>query len=228
MKRFVFSILILGWVWVVDGQPARTVTSSATATAIVSTVLYQNNFEKADLGKVPDDLLVLDGAFDVKEEGGNKFLELAGAPLETFGVLFGPTETNGVAVSARIQGTAKGRRFPTFAIGLNGVGGYKLQVSPSKKLLELYKGEQVLGSAPYSWESDSWTKLRLQVRKVNDNQWKIEGKAWKQESVEPEAWGIAFTDQSEPPPGRASIWGAPYAGTPIRFDDLLMKVAGQP
>src|SRR5437867_11852347 len=72
--------------------------------------LYENNFEKADLDKVPDDFLVLDGQFAVKEEGGNKFLELPGAPLDAFGVLFGPTETQGLAVSARIFGPSKRRR----------------------------------------------------------------------------------------------------------------------
>src|SRR5438067_11448912 len=98
--------------------------------------LFENNFEKAELDKVPDDLLVLEGAFAVKAEGGNKFLELPGAPLDTFGLLFGPTESTNVAASARVYGTGKGRRFPTFGLGLNGVGGFKLQVSPGKKLLE--------------------------------------------------------------------------------------------
>src|SRR5436190_21208204 len=104
--------------------------------------LYENDFEKAALDKVPDDFLVLDGQFAVKEEGGNKFLELPGAPLDSFGVLFGPTEKEGTAVSARIFGTHKGRRYPTFAIGLNGQGStaFRLQVSPARKALELYRG----------------------------------------------------------------------------------------
>src|SRR5437762_13249277 len=76
-------------------------------------IIYQNNFEKAEPGKVPEDFLVLEGGFTVKEESGNKFLELPGAPLDTFGVLFGPTEDRGVAVSARVYGTSKGRRFPS-------------------------------------------------------------------------------------------------------------------
>jgi hypothetical protein len=37
--------------------------------------LYENNFETAEVGKVPDDFLVLDGAFAVRAEGGNRFLE---------------------------------------------------------------------------------------------------------------------------------------------------------
>src|ERR1700733_6665018 len=74
--------------------------------------LYENNFEKAEVGKVPDDFLVLDGGFAVKEENGNRFLELPGAPLDSFSAQFGPTESSGVSVSARIKATAKGRRFP--------------------------------------------------------------------------------------------------------------------
>ena len=57
--------------------------------------LYENNFESAEVGKVPDDFLVLDGGFAVKSDGTNKFLELPGAPLDSFGVLFGPTEKDG-------------------------------------------------------------------------------------------------------------------------------------
>jgi hypothetical protein len=187
--------------------------------------LYENNFETADIGKVPEDMLVLEGAFAVKEEGGNKFLELPGAPLETFGVLFGPTEGSGLAVQARIYGTGKGRRFPTLAVGLNGVGGYRLQVSPSKKALELLRGDDALTSVPFVWESGSWTMLRLQTQKVKDGEFKIEGKAWKQGTAEPKAWTISFTDVAQAPAGRASVWGSPYAGTPVRFDDLRVTRA---
>src|SRR5262245_15426098 len=187
--------------------------------------VYENNFEQAAVGKVPDDMLVLDGAFAVREEGGNKFLELPGSPLDTFGVLFGPTETNGLAVSARIHGTSKGRRFPTFGVGLNGVGGHRLMVSPAKKLLELYKGDEVLASVPYSWVTDSWTMLRLQSRKTKDDELKIEGKAWKQGDSEPKEWQITHTEKSPTPAGRPSLWGNPYAGTAIRYDDLQVRKA---
>ena len=189
--------------------------------------LYENDFEKTELNKVPDDFLVLDGQFAVKEEGGNKFLELPGAPLDTFGVLFGPTEKEGNAVSARMFGTGKGRRYPTFAVGLNGQGtsAYKLQVSPAKKALELFKGDEVKASVPYEWQSGAWTRLRLQVRKVKDGEWEVGGKAWKDGDKEPSAWMVSFDEKEQPVAGRASIWGSPYATTPIRFDDLLVYPA---
>src|SRR5438105_3798476 len=77
--------------------------------AAADSMLYENNFEKEEVGKVPADFLVLDGGFAVKEEGGNKFLELPGAPLDSFAVQFGPTESSDVSVSARIYASAKGR-----------------------------------------------------------------------------------------------------------------------
>jgi len=186
---------------------------------------YENNFEKAEVGKVPPDFLVLDGAFSVKEESGNKFLELPGAPLDSFAVLFGPTESSNVVVSVTISGTAKGRRYPTFGVGLNGAAGYKLQVSPAKNRLELYKDQQLKGSVGYEWKSDGWTILRLQVRSAKAGEWKIEGKAWQKDETEPANWMLAFLENKEPPAGRASVFGSPFAGTPIRFDDLVVSVA---
>jgi len=186
-------------------------------------LLYENDFEKAALDKVPEDFLVLDGQFSVKEEGGNKFLELPGAPLDTFGLLFGPTETNNVSASARIFATGKGRRFPAFAVGLNGVGGLKLQVSPAKKLVELYRGEDVVATAPYSWESGAWTMLRLEMRKVKDGELTVQGKVWKHDTKEPQAWTINYKLTGDLPAGRAAIWGNPFSGTPIRFDDLTVS-----
>lgn len=193
---------------------------------------YQNDFSSADLDRVPDGMLVLDGGFAVREEGGDKFLELPGAPLETYGVLFGPTENAGSippnrqpeteirTVTARVFSTSKGRRFPTFAVGLGGVGGYRLQVTPAKKQLELFRGDADKASVPFAWTAGEWFWLKLQVRKVKEGEWKVEGKAWKHGTQPPPDWTVTWTDAEAPKPGRASLWGCPFAGTPIRFDDL--------
>ena len=187
-----------------------------------SNVLYQNDFQKAEVGKVPEDFLVLDGAFAVKQEGTNKFLELPGSPLESYGVQFGPAEVSDLAVAARINGTAKGRRFPTFGVGLNGVAGYKLQLSPSKKMLELYKADAIKTSFPYEWKSGNWTHFRLQVRKVKDGEWRVEGKAWMEVNSEPADWMVTFEEKETPVSGKASVFGSPFSGTPIQFDDFVV------
>src|SRR4051794_22212252 len=69
--------------------------------------VYENDFEKAEVGKAPPDMLVLDGNFVVKADETNKFLELPGAPLDSFSVQFGPAETNSLSASAIIRSTAK-------------------------------------------------------------------------------------------------------------------------
>ena len=129
-------------------------------------------------------------------------------------------------MSRRELQDGKGRRFP-FAVSLNGAGGYRLQVSPAKKSLELYKGDVVKSAVPFDWQSDKWTVLRLQLRKVKDGEWKVEGKAWTQGSSEP-AWQITVDEKEAPLAGRAGIWGSPYSGTPIRFDDLVVSQLGAP
>jgi hypothetical protein len=186
--------------------------------------IYKNDFESAAVDTMPKDMLVVAGAFAVKQDKEGKYLELPGEPLDTFGFLFGPSEPADVSASARFFGTKKGRKYPTFGVSLNGVSGYRLQVSPAKQALELFKGgEERLNvvEVPYTWASDAWTSLRIQVRKTGSS-WIIEGKAWPTGSSEPEKWTITTEEKQSLPAGRAGIWGSPYSGLPIRFDDLLV------
>jgi len=186
-------------------------------------VLYENNLEKAEADKLPDEFMVQDGNFSVKDFGTNKVLELPGAPVETFGLFFGPSESSEISVSAKIFGTAKGRRFPTFGVGLNGPSGYRLIISPAKKALELYRNEELQASVPCEWKSGEWLNFKLQLRKVKETEWFVEGKVWSAGAKEPEAWCLTFNDKTEPVAGRASIWGSPFSGTPIGFDDFVVR-----
>ncbi len=187
--------------------------------------LYECNFEKAEVGKVPGDFLVINGPFTVKPEGANRFLEMPGAPVDDYAVQFGPTEAAGLAVSARIYGTRTGGRYPVLAVGLNGVSGYELQLAPAKKALELFKGDERVASVPSTWESGAWTMMRLQVRKIKEGAWKVEGKSWKQGTPEPAGWMISYDEKAESPAGRPFVSGHPFSGTPIRFDDLVVSAA---
>jgi hypothetical protein len=196
-----------------------------TAVAVAAEPLFIEDFSKSAPDSAPQGLMIMSGGFTVKEEGGNKFLELPGSPLDTFGALFGPTLTTVDAnASARFLGTKQGRKFPTFGISLHGVGGYRLQVSPAKKALEIYKGDQSLTTVPFEWQSGAWTHVRIQVRQKGEGA-VVEGKAWADGSEEPEKWMITHEETTAPKPGRPGIWGSPYSGTSIRFDDLKVEAA---
>ena len=47
-------------------------------------------------------------------------------------------------------------------------------------------------------------------------------KAWPAAGAEPEKWNIALEEKDAPAAGRPGIWGSPFSGTPIRFDDLAI------
>ena len=211
---------------------------SPHARAGESAVLYRNDFTKAEIGTLPDGMLALNGKFAVREEAGNRFLELPGTPLDTYGVLFGPAgredgagshssdqpaEIDNLSVTARIHGTNTGRRYPAFAVGLGGVRGFRLQVSPGKRKLELCRGDADHVSVPFEWAPGEWLWLKLEVRKTNPTEWTIRGKVWKEGTAPPSSWTISRTDTTSLKPGRASLWGSPFADTPIRFDDVSVE-----
>jgi hypothetical protein len=185
---------------------------------------YENNFESAPAEKAPEGAMAIAGDFMVKQEGGNKFLELPGEPLDTFGILFGPAGQGDLVARAKFFGTKTGRKFPAFGVSLGGVGGYRLMMSGGKKSLEIFKADEVVKSVPFEWTSGEWTLLRLQVRKAGAG-WIVEGKAWSATGSEPKDWQISLEVKEAPPAGRAGLWGSPYSGTPIRFDDLVIEPA---
>ena len=183
-------------------------------------MLFKSDFESANVGSLPEELMVLAGEFSVSDVGGNKALELPGNPLEDFGALFGPAESDGIAVRARVFSESSKRLAPRFGVGLDGVAGYRLLVAPGQNRLQLLKDQEAVASAPLEWKSGTWTWLHLQIREVSAGKWFIEGRAWADGSPEPNEWSISFEVSETPPVGKASLWGAPYSGKPILFDDL--------
>ena len=195
----------------------------AALTTSAAEPLYQTNFEKTKTGEVPEDFLVLDGDFAVKQSNGNKYLELPGAPLDAFGFMFGPSARHGNEISARMFGTKKGRRYPVFGVALNGVNGYRLQVAPAKRAIELLKGSAVVAKVPFRWGGGEWLRLALRVEQTGTAEWTITGKVWPDDKKAPAKPTITHKEAKEPRNGKPSIWGSPYSGTPIRYDDIVVK-----
>jgi hypothetical protein len=183
-------------------------------------ILFEDTFSEATPGELPDGYLVLQGLFSVAASDGNNFLELPGAPLETFGVLFGPSQPHGVELETRIRATKDGRKFPVFMAGLNGGNGYKIRVLPGRNGLELARGEEVLDRGSFRWKSGEWTKLRLRVVQEGEGV-VISAKVWQGED-EPEEWQFRHKDEKPMPSGKAGVWGLPFSGTAVQFDDLRL------
>lgn len=190
--------------------------------------LFEENFEQLPLGKPSTNFMVVDGGFQVREEQGRRFLELPGVPLENYGILFGPQTLSNVCVEARIQSESTGRRHPMFAVGLGGIGGLKLWVAPGREQLELHLGENLLAAQALAWKSGVWTHLKLRFFISPQGTLRAEGKMWRAGDPEPAAWSLGADLKQTPPAGRASVWGAPVSGKPIRFDDLRLTEVTAP
>ncbi len=182
--------------------------------------IYANDLENEDIGFEPLDFLILEGDFKVKQEESNRVLELPGSPIGKFGLLLGPTQKDGLEIRARIRSERKKRLAPTFGVGLNGVGGYKLLCSPNRGEMELKKDGSVIAAKPFKWKSGVWMEFRLRVVNVKDGEWKVQGRLWESGKAEPGGWQLEFTETEEPPNGRAAIWGKPFSDKAIQYDDL--------
>jgi len=181
-------------------------------------LVYTQNFDQTASGQTPDDFLVLGGRFAVEDQT----LVLPGAPLDNHGAVFGPDNQGDLEIRARIRSEKKGRLYPSFGVGLYGLGGYSLKVSPAKKALELYRGRSILTEVPFDWRSAGWVNLRLAVTQDAPSAWMIVGKAWMEGSDEPQDWQIRQASSQAPTQGKASLWGQPFSGRPIEYDDLAL------
>jgi hypothetical protein len=188
---------------------------------------YSYNFEKSEVGKTPEDIMVLDGTFTVREFDGTKCLELAADPIGSFGALFGPEGLVAMDVKARIWAAPTGKRFPELGIGVNETGGYKLFLVPARHALELRKADETVTSVPFEWRGSEWTWFRLRVEPKDDKTWTIQAKAWSNGQKEPDAWMLVTQDAEAPSAGKASIWGNDFSEQPIRFTDLSVTAVGK-
>jgi hypothetical protein len=188
---------------------------------------YRADFEDIEIGEVPDDFLVLDGEFGVKEVDGNRVLELHPFPLSTFTLLLGPAETENVSIQAQFKADQQKKRTPVFGVGLSGIGGYRLQVNPAQERIELLREEIVEATATHLWKPGVWTTLRLRVIKDGEDGWRVEGKAWSEGEEEPSGWRVSYGETEEPLSGRPSLWGIPYSGKTIWFDEILITTDGR-
>jgi hypothetical protein len=119
-----------------------------------ATPVFTEDFSKAERASFPRP----DGVGrPVLGEGGaaGRYLELPGAPLESYAAMFGPANKENWSARRGFQPRARDGVFRCSGVSINGVGGYRAQVAPAKKELELLKGDETVAKAPFVWENAS-------------------------------------------------------------------------
>ncbi len=181
------------------------------------------DFEGIAPGEVPEETaFVIDGDFRIVARGDNQVLEIAEAPLVESGALVGGNLEGDVVISAKAHATSKGRSHPRFGVGTHGMSGYRMRVVPARKVVELVYREGTVAEVPFVWKSGTWLHLKLSVTKGEGEMWSIVGKVWAEGEAEPEEPTLERTEKELRGKGKASVWGTPYSGTPIAFDDVVV------
>jgi hypothetical protein len=196
---------------------AEDVAPAATAAPAV----VKEDFQKLNVGALPDEIMVVDGAFTIVADGENKVLQIGTEPLTEGAVLLGKSVKNGGIVKAKIKASSKRRSFPRFGVGLGGTSGFRFRVAPADKAVEIVKEDEQLAKADFAWKTDAWYWVELRVLpSATAGSWTIEGRAWEDGQPRPEAPSVTSTSPAAPPNGKASLWGAPFSLMPIQFDDV--------
>lgn len=185
--------------------------------------VFSEKFQEEPLGELSDNFLILDGKFKIVAEAkGNKCAELSAEPLGDHGFLFGDYLESNIRVRCKILARKKRRSYPSFGVGIHGIGGYQFRVSPAKRKVEILFEEEVVASNDYRWMSaNKWASLEITLYQNNDDDtWKIEGFIWESSKERPKKPIISLTTKEEPFGGESSVFGTAYSGLPILFDDL--------
>ena len=187
-------------------------------------VEFEENFSSLEVGSEPENLFILDGAYAVSQEENDKRLTLPGSPVGDFGLLFGPrVREKSLSLTFSFLATKKGRRLPALAAGLGGVRSYRFRLNAATGEILLFRQDVEIGKVAYQWESGAWCRVRFQAIPGDGENTRIRLKLWKGDADEPDEWLLDQVDPNGFAGGKCALWGDPYAGTPIHFDDLKIE-----
>lgn len=180
-------------------------------------------------GEVPKEVFVVEGSIKITAKDGNKAIVIdPGSELTDACAQVGNSAAGESSIEARIFASKRARSVPKFGISVHGMSGYRLLVNAAKKQLELVKSDTVAASIPFTWTSDAWLKLKLDVKRGEGDGWIITGKAWAADAAEPAETMVKAEDKGLKGQGKAGLWGTPYSQTPIYFDDITVKIEAAP
>jgi len=187
-------------------------------------VEFEEDFSSLEVGSEPENLFILDGAYAVSQQENDKRLTLPGSPVGDFGLLFGPrVREKSLSLSFSFLTSRQGRRYPALAAGLGGVRSYRFRFNAATKEILLFRQEDEIGKVAFQWESGVWWRVRFQAIPSGEQETRIRLKFWKRGEEEPAEWLVDMVDQNAFSGGKCALWGYPYAGTPVHFDDLKIE-----
>lgn len=206
-----------------------------TACLLLAVTLHAQQLQSFDLnadewpeGDPPKDVFIVDGTIKIAAKDGNKAIVVEAVPVTDASAQLAVSAAGNASIKARIFATKRARSTPRFGVSVHGMSGYRLLVTPAKKVLELVKADQTIASVPFTWTSDAWLYVKLEAAKGEGDTWRITGKAWAHDATEPADPLIKHEDKALKGQGKCAIWATPFSGEPVFFDDIQIAVEAPP
>jgi len=199
-------------------------------------IVFQEDFEKVDLDRIPTGWINLAGKFRnvTLPDGTRSMKKLSNNPnpllARAYGYL-GTPEMTDYTISADLMGTYKEENK---VISLPNMGltncRYTLAFDGSKQKLQLGSWEarrRVESAMDYPWKPGVWYSFKLRVTQQGDKAI-CEGKVWQKSAAEPTEWTLRLEDPCPNRTGAPAIYAYATAiptngkgeGTEAFFDNV--------
>lgn len=188
---------------------------------------YEDGFESYTPDSVPPHWVsAVAGKYKVVELDGQKVLQKP--PDETLfrrmRVFFGPNDLSNYTVECDVRAPERRRQMGDAGITAQR---YSLILFGNTQKLELMPWQPETKRtvvASYKWEKDTWYRMKLRVENLPNGQVRAQGKVWKRDEPEPEAWLVERVDPIGNREGSPGLFGDAQFG--VYYDNL--KVVPNP
>ena len=158
---------------------------------------YEEGFDAYTDGDLPPGWINAQaGRFTISTLDGNRVFEKP--PDNTiFGrarMFLGPTDWSDYTFQADVRAPTRRRQMADVGITAQT---YSLVLYGTTQKLKLEPWEPEIERSvtiPFSWEPDTWYRMKVRVQNLNDGQVRVQGKAWPVGESEPDEWLIDHVD----------------------------------
>ena len=158
---------------------------------------YEEGFDVYTDGDLPPGWINAQaGRFTISTLDGNRVFEKP--PDNTiFGrarMFLGPTDWSDYTFQADVRAPTRRRQMADVGITAQT---YSLVLYGTTQKLKLEPWEPEIERSvtiPFSWEPDTWYRMKVRVQNLNDGQVRVQGKAWQVDEAEPAEWLIDKVD----------------------------------
>ena len=197
--------------------------SGAARLRVIPPLPWNDDFEAIPVDKVPRHWINATGKYLVREEDGNKILvKRADRPfLKRARAYLGPSDWSDYNVAVDVRSSEKRRQMGDAGVIAQR---YALVLFGNHQRLELHAWQPETARsvrAPFTWNPDTWYRVKLEVQNLADGTTRARGKAWLVSEPEPVEWTV---ERIDPIPNREGSPGL-YANAinEVFFDNLEVK-----